>query len=44
VGIDVGIKTLAVCSDGQEFDNPKYLRKSMRKLKKQQRRLSRKQK
>lgn len=44
VGIDVGIKTFAVCSDGQQFENPKYLRKVMRKLKKQQRRLSRKQK
>lgn len=44
VWIDVGIKTFAVCSDGQQFENPKFLRKSIKKLKKQQRRLSRKQK
>lgn len=44
IGIDVGIKTFAVCSDWQQFENHKYLRKAMRRLKKQQRRLSRKQK
>ncbi len=33
VGIDLGIKTYLVTSSGQEFDNPKYLKKSLGKLK-----------
>ena len=33
VGIDLGIKTFLVSSDGQEFDNPKFLRKAQSKLK-----------
>jgi len=33
VGIDLGIKTYIVCSDGKEFDNPKFLRKAQSKLK-----------
>ena len=33
VGIDLGIKTYLVLSDGKEFDNPKYLRKAQSKLK-----------
>ena len=33
VGIDLGIKTYLVSSDGQEFDNPKFLRKAQSKLK-----------
>ena len=44
VGIDVGIKTLAVTSDGAEYANPKYHMQSQRKLAREQRRLSRKQK
>lgn len=44
VGIDVGIKSFAVTSDGAEFANPKYLHRSEAKLAKLQRRLSRKQK
>ena len=44
VGIDLGIKTFATLSDGIEIENPKHLRKSMRKLKRFQRSLSRKQK
>ena len=44
VGVDVGIKSFAVTSDGAEFANPKYLRKSEAKLAKLHRRLSRKQK
>lgn len=44
LGIDMGIKTLAVCSDGRTFDNPKNLHKSMKRLVLLQRRLSRKQK
>jgi putative transposase len=44
IGIDLGIKTLAVVSDGRTFDNPKILRKSQKKLRRVQRSLSRKQK
>lgn len=44
VGIDVGIKTFAVSSDGTEFANPKYLRKSEKQLARLQRNLSRKTK
>jgi putative transposase len=44
VGIDLGIKTLAVTSDGGEYANPKHYAKSQRKLAREQRRLSRKQK
>ncbi|MDK2948971.1 MAG: putative transposase [Patescibacteria group bacterium] len=42
IGIDLGIKTFATISDGRKIDNPKYLKKSERKLKRQQRWLSRK--
>lgn len=44
IGIDMGVKTLAVCSDGRTFDNPKNLHKSMKRLVMLQRRLSHKQK
>jgi putative transposase len=44
IGVDLGIKTLAVCSDGQTFENPKALRKRLKKLKRFQRAVSRKQK
>lgn len=37
IGIDLGIKTLAVTSDGNYFENPKALRKSMKRLKRLQR-------
>jgi len=40
VGIDLGIKTYLVTSDGQEFDNPKYLRKAQKRLKYVQRKYS----
>lgn len=43
VGVDLGIKHLAIISDGQFFDSPKYLRKSENKLKRLQRLVSRKQ-
>ena len=33
IGIDVGIKSFAVMSDGQTIDNPKYLKQSETKLK-----------
>ena len=44
VGLDVGIKSFAVSSDGTEYPNPKYLSKSEKKLAKLQRQLSRKSK
>ena len=40
VGIDLGIKTYLVSSDGQEFDNPKFLRKAQIRLKYVQRKYS----
>jgi len=33
IGIDVGIKSFAVCSDGRTFENPKHLRRTTSKLK-----------
>lgn len=42
VGIDLGIKTFAVCSDGTEYANPKHLRNGMVKLKWMQRQFSKK--
>lgn len=44
VGIDLGIKEFAITSDGQKFENPKYLSRSQKKLAKLQRELSRKPK
>ena len=44
VGIDLGIKSLAVCSDGRTFDNPKNLQNSLQRLAMLQKRLIRKQK
>ena len=41
IGVDVGIKTLAVTSDGREFKNPKALYRYLRKLRRAQRALSR---
>ena len=32
VGVDVGVKTLATCSDGRRFDNPRALKRNERKL------------
>lgn len=40
VGVDLGVKTLATLSDGTVIKNPRYLRKSERKLKKAQQALS----
>jgi putative transposase len=39
-GIDLGIKSFLVASNGKEYDNPKYLRKSIDRLKYQQRQFS----
>ena len=44
VGIDLGIKDFAITSNGEKFDNPKYLKKHLRRLKKLQNRASKKQK
>ncbi len=44
LGIDLGIKTLAVVSDGRTFANPKALRNRLNALKRTSRRQSRKQK
>lgn len=42
IGVDLGLKEFAICSDGNKFDNPKHLRKSEKKLIKLQKDLSRK--
>ena len=44
VGIDLGIKTLATCSDGTTYENPKALKKNLKRLKRKQKQLSRKKK
>jgi len=44
VGIDVGIYHFCVDSDGIAFENPKFIDKTIEKIKKVQKRLSRKQK
>lgn len=43
-GVDLGIKTLATCSDGTTYENPKVLKTNLKKLKRKQRQLSRKKK
>ena len=42
VGVDLGVKNLATLSDGTVVPNPRYLKKSERKLKRAQQALSRK--
>ena len=42
IGIDLGLKEFAICSNGDRFGNPKNLRKSEKKLAKLQKDLSRK--
>lgn len=42
VGVDMGIKSLAVCSDGEVFENPKALRGRLKRLKRLQQHVSRK--
>lgn len=44
LGIDIGVKTLATCSDGSSYENGKYLSMSEKRLKREQRNLSRKKK
>lgn len=43
-GVDLGIKTMAVVSDGTVFENPKALKKSLVKIKRLQRMVSRRKK
>ena len=40
VGVDLGIKDLAVCSDGTIFKNPKALKSNLKSLKRLQRKVS----
>ncbi|NJI82182.1 IS200/IS605 family element transposase accessory protein TnpB [Clostridioides difficile] len=40
IGIDLGLKDFAICSNGSIFKNPKWLRKANYRLKLEQRRLS----
>ena len=42
IGVDLGLKEFAITSNGDKFDNPKYLAKSQNKLAKLQKQLSRK--
>ena len=44
VGVDLGLKTAVVCSDGTSFDAPKPLKQNLKRLKRRSRRHSRKQK
>jgi putative transposase len=44
IGLDVGIKSFLVDSDGKEVSNPKFLRKSEKAVKRAARQLSRKKK
>ena len=44
VGLDVGLTSYIVDSDGHEVENPRHLKQALKKLRKEQRRLSRKQK
>ena len=40
IGVDLGIKDFAITSDGTKYKNNKYLKKSMERLEKEQRKLS----
>ena len=42
IGVDLGIKTLATCSDGQTFENQKPLKRGLKKIKRFSRYVSRK--
>ncbi len=44
VGIDLGIKEFLITDNGIKIDNPKYLKKSLKKLKYEQKQLSKKNK
>jgi putative transposase len=42
IGVDLGIKDLMICSDGTVVENPKFLNKYEKKLKRTQRKISKK--
>ena len=42
IGVDVGLKEFAITSNGDKYENPKWLRKSEKRLAKLQKSLSRK--
>jgi putative transposase len=44
IGVDLGIKDSAILSNGEKFENPKYLKNSLKKLKVLSRKLSKKAK
>ncbi|WP_146029159.1 transposase, partial [Cylindrospermopsis raciborskii] len=44
VGVDIGIKELAVCSNGKVFSNPKAYGRMSKRIKRLQRSVSKKQK
>ncbi len=44
IGLDLGIENFAYLSDGKTIENPRNLKKALKKLRKEQRRLSRKKK
>ncbi len=44
VGVDLGIKTLATCSDGMSFENPRALKHAQKRLKRLERQKSRRKK
>jgi putative transposase len=44
IGIDLGIKSFIVSSEGEKYDNPKYLKNSLTRLKVLSKRLSKKEK
>ena len=43
VGVDLGVKDIAITSDGYKFANPRWIQKSEKKLKRLQRELARRQ-
>jgi putative transposase len=44
IGVDLGIKTLATCSDGMIFENPRALKHAQKKLRRLERQKSRRKK
>src|SRR5712691_6818280 len=44
IGVDLGITTMAVCSDGGAIENPKALRSELKRIRRLHRRFSRKRK
>lgn len=44
IGIDLGLKDFLITSEGQKFDNPKFLKSLLKEIKKHQKHLSRKEK